>query len=128
MTGAKILVVEDESIVALAVAQMIEDCGYEVAGVVASGEQAVEMAGAHRPALILMDVSLRSRMDGVTAATTIAERYGIPSVFMTAFSEDTLVRRSGASLAAGILSKPFQAQDLKDVIVAALERSSGAAS
>lgn len=113
---------EDERIVGLAVSHMIEDCGYEVAGVATSGEQAIEMAGARRPALVLMDVNLGKRMDGVTAATTIAERYGIPSVFMTAFDEESLARRAGVPTAAGILSKPFQNTDVKAAIESALER------
>ena len=71
MTQARILVVEDESIVAADIQDRLEALGYEVPATVGWGEKAVEMAGALRPDLVLMDIQLKGRMDGIEAADQI---------------------------------------------------------
>ena len=89
----KILIVDDEVVVAEDIRRLLRSLGYTVVGVVSSGSDAVHQAGAHRPDLILMDVKLKGPIDGIDAARTIHAQYGIPVIYLTAFSdEDTLER------------------------------------
>ena len=84
MTPTRILVVEDESIVALDIKDRLESLGYEVPVTVASGEKAIELTGVLRPDLVLMDIQLQGRMDGVEAADQIRRQFGIPVIYLTA--------------------------------------------
>src|SRR5437764_12001222 len=92
MTQARILVVEDESIVALDIQDSLESLGYDVPATVASGEEAIVQAGVLRPNLVLMDIQLQGRMDGVEAADQIRQRFGIPVVYLTANADHPTVQ------------------------------------
>jgi hypothetical protein len=80
----KILVVEDDYLVAIQMEQTLSDAGFEVAGVVASAEAAIDAAAAQRVALVIMDIRLAGRRDGVDAAIELFGRHGIRSIFATA--------------------------------------------
>lgn len=115
MKGKRILLVEDELLIARHIEQMVKNLGYQVAGVVESGEQALRVAAEQAPDLVLMDIRLKGQLDGIEAATRIWKLYSIPIVYLTAFTdEDTLVK---ATLAEpfGYLIKPF---DEKELLVA----------
>lgn len=115
MKGKRILLVEDELLIARHIEQMVKNLGYQVAGVVESGEQALRVAGEKSPDLVLMDIRLKGQLDGIEAATRIWKLYSIPIVYLTAFTdEDTLIK---ATLAEpfGYLIKPF---DEKELLVA----------
>ncbi|PYT09791.1 MAG: two-component system response regulator [Acidobacteria bacterium] len=116
MTQARILVVEDESIVALDIQCRLESLGYEVPATVASGEQAVEQAGALRPDLVLMDIQLQGRMDGVEAADQIRQRFGIPVIYLTANADHPTVQRAKVTEPFGYLIKPFEERELQTAI------------
>ena len=123
MNPAKILVVEDERIIAMTLEHMLEELGYSVPGLTDRGEAAVEQAGSLRPDLVLMDIHLAGRMDGIETAQQIRERYRIPVVFLTAFAEDETLRRAQASLPYGYILKPCEARDLHATIQMALTRN-----
>lgn len=120
MSRPRILVVEDERIIAFTLSQMLTTQGYEVVGVVYTGEEAIVKAGSARPDLVLMDVNLGAGIDGIEAAAMIRERFQVPSLFLTAFVDDEVLRRVPAVTSAAVLTKPFQALDLKNAIEFAL--------
>lgn len=110
----RVLVVEDETIVALDLAQMLEDLGAEVCGTAASGAEALRKARALRPRLAVVDVRLKDGETGVDVARTMADELGISIVFATAHTDQNLVTRMAAVPGAIRLTKPYSAQDLLD--------------
>jgi diguanylate cyclase (GGDEF)-like protein/PAS domain S-box-containing protein len=120
MTQARILVVEDESIVAADIQDRLESFGYEVPVTVTSGEKAVEQACALRPDLVLMDIQLKGRMDGVEAADQIRQRFGIPVIYLTANADHPTVQRAKITEPFGYVIKPFEERELQTTIEVAL--------
>ncbi|HJQ24902.1 MAG TPA: EAL domain-containing protein [Blastocatellia bacterium] len=116
MTQARILVVEDESIVALDIQERLQSLGYDVPLTVASGEKAVERAGELRPDLVLMDIQLRGHMDGVEAAGQIRQRFDIPVIFLTANADHPTVQRAIVTEPFGYVIKPFEERELHTTI------------
>jgi diguanylate cyclase (GGDEF)-like protein/PAS domain S-box-containing protein len=120
MTKVRILVVEDESIVAADIQDRLEALGYEVPATVGWGEKAVELAGSLRPDLVLMDIQLKGRMDGVEAADQIRQRFGIPVVYLTANADHPTVQRAKVTEPFGYVIKPFEERELQTTIEVAL--------
>jgi PAS domain S-box-containing protein len=124
MAIAQILVVEDERITAEDIKSALESTGYMVPDLVYSGEEAVRKAGELQPDLVLMDIELEGKMDGIEAAGQIRERYGIPVIYLTAYSDNATVQRakitepSGYLLKEqfGFLRKPFEESELHTTI------------
>jgi len=116
MAQKRILIVEDESIIALELKTYLADLGYNVVDLAASGEQAIEAAGRYRPDLVLMDIILRGKMDGIEAAGQIRSRYGLPVIFLTAHTDDQTLQRAKVTDPFGYLIKPFQMRDLNIAI------------
>jgi CheY-like chemotaxis protein len=114
----RVLIVEDEAIIAWELSAMVEDLGYEVCGMATTATEAVRLEEATTPDVVLMDVRLRpGGGDGVDAAAGIRARRDVPIVFCTAYSHDpSMVARMEAVGAAGLLSKPFQVGILKSVL------------
>jgi len=113
---ARVLIVEDEAIVADDLEHQILQLGYEVVGVAATGQEAVALADENRPNVVLMDIQLQGKMDGIQAAKTIQKNTGARIVFITAYA--TIVVRDPAQMTTpGIcLSKPFSSVQLKSVL------------
>ena len=120
MSQTKILVVEDEAIVARDIVQQLTRLGYEPVGKTSRGEQALVLAGQLRPDLVLMDIYLAGEMDGVGAAEAIRKRFKIPVVFLTAFADDATLERARVTEPFGYIVKPFRGQDLHSIIEMAL--------
>jgi diguanylate cyclase (GGDEF)-like protein/PAS domain S-box-containing protein len=120
MTQTRILVVEDESIVALDIQDRLEALGYDVPTPVASGEKAIEQAGELRPDLVLMDIQLQGRMDGVEAADQIRRLFGIPVIYLTANADHPTVQRAKVTEPFGYVIKPFEERELHTTIEVAL--------
>lgn len=116
MTKARILVVEDEAIIAQDIKGRLEKQGYEVPSVVATGRDAVEKAKEDRPALVLMDIVLPGEMDGIEAAGVIRSQYDVPVVYLTAYSDDDVLRRAIETEPFGYITKPFEDSDLTRTI------------
>ena len=93
MTKIKILVVEDSSIVALDIQHSLQNLGYEVIGIASSGEEALKKVRKTLPDLILMDIKIDGKYDGIETAARIKENHDIPIIYLTAYSDqDTLTR------------------------------------
>ncbi|MCI0684555.1 MAG: response regulator [Gemmataceae bacterium] len=122
MQPVSILVVEDESIVAEDLRERLTKMGTTVLGPVATGEQAVEVAEQSHPDLVLMDIRLKGRMDGVEAADQIRKKCHIPVVYLTAHSDDHTLERAKRSQPEGYLLKPFEESDLRVNIELALSK------
>jgi len=119
----RILVVEDEMIVAMDLAETLRRLGHDVVGNAGSGEAAVERAHALAPDLILMDIRLKGSMDGIEAATAIQRQRPTPIVFLTAHADMETVERSMPADPHGYLVKPFEESALHRVIEIALHRA-----
>jgi PAS domain S-box-containing protein len=122
MDKTKILIVEDEAIVAQDLASILKAMGYIVCGVVSSGEEAIQKALHAPPNLVLMDVVLKGKMDGVAAANEVRTRLGIPVVFVTAYADEKTLQRAKISGPFGYLLKPFEERELQGTIEVALYR------
>lgn len=121
MSPSRILIVEDERLVAEDLRDTLTHVGYEVVGLVPRGERAVEQVGELRPDLVLMDIHLAGEMDGIAAAEQIRHRHGTPVVYLTAFSNDQTLARARQTDAFGFIVKPFQ----EKAVIAAIEMALG---
>lgn len=119
----RVLVVEDEAIVALTLQQTLRKLGYNVGDTAATAEEALTLAAEQDPDLVLMDINLRGDRDGIEAATEIHRSHGIPIVFLTAFADGTTMHRSHAAEPHGYLVKPFEERELAATIETALRKS-----
>jgi DNA-binding NarL/FixJ family response regulator len=117
---SKILVVEDEGLLAMQMQELLELSGFEVIEPVADGETAIRVAQALGPDLVVMDVRLAGPMDGVTAATEIWSRYGIRSLLVTGNTDVAGSPRGMAANPVGVLAKPYREADILAAIRAAL--------
>lgn len=120
MSSVKILVVEDESIVAMDLKHRLENMNYTVLAVVSSGEEAVEKAAIMLPDLILMDIVLIGEMDGIQAAQIIKDDYNIPVLYLTAYSDEKTLKRAKITGPFGYIIKPFEDRELHSAIEIAL--------
>ncbi|HMK47389.1 MAG TPA: PAS domain S-box protein [Methanocella sp.] len=120
MVGARLLVVEDESIVAKDIQHRLRSLGYDVPIVVAYGEKAIEKAGELQPDLVLMDIFLKGEMDGIMAAEEIHRLYDIPVIFLTAFADPNTLQRAKVTEPFGYILKPFEERELLTAIEMAL--------
>ncbi len=118
----RILIVEDERIVAMDLAGTLTELGYSVAGMAARGEDAIEQAKRLNPNLILMDVRLAGKIDGIQAAQSIRQERDVPVVYLTAHSDNETLKRASSTAASGYLVKPFKSPELRCVIEIALHK------
>ncbi len=118
----KILLLEDELIIAAHLSVDLQKLGYEVLGIHAFAENAFKTISKNPPDLVLLNVHLRGRVNGIEAARYIMEQYQVPSVFISGISELTLIRQVLKTNPYGFLPKPFQFSTLKKVIKGAIGR------
>ncbi len=116
----KILIVEDDSFIARDTKMRVENLGYNVSGIVPSGEEAIEKVDLAPPDLILMDIKLKGQIDGVEAAKQINTKYNIPIVYVTAFADKDLLERVKTTGPYGYITKPFKEAELHTGIEIAL--------
>lgn len=119
----RILIVEDEAIVAESIASKLRRFGYEVLDPIPSGEEAVAISEKERPDVVLMDIHLAGKMDGIDAADTILGQYHIPVIFLTAYADEQTIARAKKAGPFGYIVKPFRERDLYVTIEMARERS-----
>lgn len=119
-TIPRIMIVEDEALIALDLKSILEGLGYLVGPVVSSGEEAVRLASLDKPDLILMDITLAGKMDGLEAAAKIHSLQDIPIVFTTAWADQDRIERAKLTYPFGYQLKPYDEQDLKITIDMAL--------
>ena len=117
---AKLLIVEDEGIVALNIQRRLEGLGYCIVASVSSGEEAIAAAEQMNPDLVLMDIKLEGGIDGIEAAAQIRSRFQIPIVYLTAYTNEETFNRAKLTEPYGYILKPFEARDLATTIEVAL--------
>ena len=120
MTRAKVLVVEDEIVVAKAIELALQRHGYDVPATVSSGLEAIQKAAEIQPDLVLMDIVLKGDMDGIVAAEQIRDRFNIPIVYLTAYTDSDTVQRAKITEPFGYITKPFEERELHTNIEMAL--------
>ena len=116
MAKNKIAIVEDEGIVAMDISKCLTSLGYEVAFISDSGERVLEIFEETRPDLILMDVELKGKLNGLETAKMLREKYDIHIVFLTAFEDETTLNRIGELSPDGYLVKPFEDEHLQNTL------------
>jgi len=119
---SKILVVEDEAIILLQLEEILHAIGYTVAGLAASGEDAIEKARRLKPDLVLMDIVMPGKLNGIEAAKIISEELGIPVVFVTSYADDTIIEKAKSVKPYGYIVKPFNELVIKATVEVALFR------
>jgi PAS domain S-box-containing protein len=123
MGTGKVLIVEDEPIVAMDLNQEIQELGYDVVGIAESADEALAVVQAEVPDFALMDIRIEGSMDGIQTARALQHWYHIPSIFLTSYSDDTTLARAAQTMPYGYLTKPFKSAELKATLRMALERS-----
>jgi len=121
MDPPKLLIVEDEPEVAKTLEIKLKKFGYTVVGSERSAEKAIQKAGELLPDIVLMDIELSGKMDGIEAADAIRIKYHIPSIYITAICDAKTLQRVGASIPYGYILKPFRDDELRTVIDIAYE-------
>ena len=116
LTDAKILIVEDEVIIAMALEDSVHDFGYLVAGRATTGQRAIDLAMETQPDLALIDIRLDGDMDGIEAAEKISGRLNIPVIFLTAYSDEGTLSRAIRTNPYGYLIKPIRPRELYTTI------------
>jgi PAS domain S-box-containing protein len=118
-----ILIVEDEKIVAMDIAGSLKAVGYEVLGIVASGQEAIDLVDKTPPDLILMDIRIKGDIDGIQTAEIIQSQNDIPIVYLTAYADDHTLARAKITVPYGYIIKPFDKKTAHTVIEMALYKN-----
>ena len=118
----RILIVEDESIIAGDLKDILEEQDYNVVGIAATGIDAIEKCQSEQPDLVFMDIRLRGNMDGIEAAQNIYSKYNIPIIYLTAYANDEFLVRAKETQPFGYILKPFDERILHPSITMALEK------
>ncbi len=120
MSKTRVLIVEDEAIVAADLAAKLRRLDYEVVGTAAEGEKAVALVGSLSPQLVLMDIMLEGSMDGIEAAEAIRHRHDVPVIYLTAHSDASTLARAKRTGPFGYILKPFEERELASQIELAI--------
>jgi signal transduction histidine kinase len=122
MSDIKILIVEDELLIAKNLARKLEKLGYRVVDIVSSGSAALQRAAEKKPDLILMDIVIKGELDGIETAAKINERLNIPVIYTTAYADDYTLGRAEKTGSYGYAIKPFKERELHATIKMALSK------
>jgi two-component system, cell cycle sensor histidine kinase and response regulator CckA len=120
---ARIIVVEDERLVALAIEKSLTSSGYEVPLTISTGEEAVRKVAELEPDLVLMDIRLKGAIDGIEAAARIRNSFHIPVIYLTAYSDQPTLDRAKLTEPYGYILKPFEEKNLQAAVEMALYKS-----
>jgi PAS domain S-box-containing protein len=124
LQNLKILIVEDEALIAMEIRDRLVRLGFQIAGIADTGEKAIQEANRSHPDLVLMDIRLKGAMDGVQAANHISRELEIPVVYLTAHSDSSTLQRAKLAAPFGYILKPFAERDLVVAIEIAMHRHS----
>ncbi len=122
MENIKVLIVEDEKIVGMYIRDSLESEGYEVIGVLPSGERVIELITNFNPDIVLMDIILKGNIDGIETTELIQKRYNIPVIYITAHTDKSTINRAKMTEPYGYLVKPFNEKELIITIQMALHK------
>ena len=118
----KVLIVEDDTLLATTFSMFVEDLGYKVTGITSDGKKSIELCKKNTPDIVLMDIHLPGKIDGIKAAEEIQENLNIPIIFITSDEQESTVKRALASNSYGYLLKPVSKNSLKVTIELAIEK------
>ena len=121
MNAARVLIAEDESLIAEELRERMEHMGLTVIAVVNSGVDAIDRAGQSLPDLVLIDTHLKGEMDGIAAASMIRDRFGIPIIYLTAHGDDATITQAKKTFPLGYLLKPVSERELRITVEIALQ-------
>ena len=122
MKKQKILIVEDETIIAVRLKNLIQRLGPYECVTVSSGEYAVELSRTFDPHLILMDINLNGQINGIEAAKQIRSSNDVPVVFISAYNDEETMKEAGQASPAGYLTKPFYARAVEKIVTSLLDK------
>jgi CheY-like chemotaxis protein len=122
MSGEKILLVEDDDVIARVADWRLKNLGYVVCGRATTGAEAMELVVNEKPDLVLMDINIRGNIDGIETAKMIKNGFNIPVVYVTSHSDGPTLERAKATRPDGFIVKPFEDQDLRVAIELALRK------
>ena len=120
-----ILIVEDEALVASSVEEVLGELGFYVAGIAASGPEAISLAAETRPVLALVDIRLTGPIDGIELACRMRKELGIPSIFLSGLADADTTQRAEVAQPLGFLQKPFRPSQMFNAIQRALNSNPG---
>jgi PAS domain S-box-containing protein len=120
MSQAQVMIVEDERIVAEDIQRSLKSFGYRISSIVSSGNKAIEDAEKYHPDIVLMDIVLKGEMDGIETAERIYNRFNIPIIYLTAYSDEKMLERVKRTEPFGYIIKPFNDRELHTNIENAL--------
>jgi len=123
MNEIKILVVEDEAIVARNIEKRLSNAGYHISGLVTTAKEAIEKAHSTKPDLVLMDIKLKGEMDGIEAAKIIRKTFRLPIIFLTSYTDEETFQRAKITEPFGYLIKPFEIKELNRTVEMALYKN-----
>lgn len=116
MSPAKVMIVEDEVIAAMATARMLKKLGFDVCGNVTSGEEALLAFDGECPDIIIMDIRLDGELDGIETTRQLKLRRDVPVIFVTAYSDDTTRTRAEATKPLAFINKPLDISQLERIL------------
>ena len=122
MAPKKILLVEDDDIIAKVAVWRLKNLGYDIAGRATSGAEAMELVVKNKPDLVLMDINIQGEIDGIETAKMIKKGFSIPVVYVTSHSDGPTLDRAKATQPDGFIVKPFDDNDLRVAIELALKK------
>lgn len=120
--AVKILVVEDEMIIGAKISMQLTALGYEVTGILGRGEEVLSHAEENKPDIILLDIRLKGKMDGIETAAQIERQFQIPIIYLTANSDEATFSRAKTTRPAAFITKPFKQLDLQRAIELTIAR------
>lgn len=116
MTELRIVITEDDAIIALDIERQVAAMGHTVVGVAATAEEALRIVEERQPDLVLLDIRLKGAVDGIAVAEEIQRRFSTPIIFITAYSDKSVIERARAVQPQGYLVKPIRKEDLAEAI------------
>jgi CheY-like chemotaxis protein len=122
VSGEKILIVEDDDVIARVADWRLKNLGYAVCGRATSGEEALALIVSAQPDLVLMDINIRGEIDGIETAKLIKKEFTIPIVYLTSHSDGPTLERAKETKPDGFIIKPFEDNDLRVAIELALRK------
>ncbi len=117
---SKIIIVEDEIIIALDLKLRLENLGYVVLNIAFNGEDAIKLTGETNPDLVLMDIQLNGEMDGIAVANQIRNLHNVPFIYLTGSHDNSLLERAKQTDPIGFISKPFDEIEIQSLIERAI--------
>ncbi len=125
-TSIKILIVEDEMLIGAKISMLLTNLGYEVTGILPRGEEAIMHVEENQPDIILLDINLKGKMDGIETAASLQQK-NIPVIYLTANSDEATFNRAKYTRPAAFITKPFKQLDLQRAIELTISRLEGTA-